>query len=117
MSASGPRQMNLGVFAVGNGNHVTGWRHPGAAKSGDDIGNYIDIAQRAEAAAMDLVFLADNVRCDLGDHPGFASRTEPFTTLSAVAVHTQRIGLVASGSTSYTPVSYTHLTLPTKRIV
>ena len=102
MSASGPRQMNLGVFAVGNGNHVAGWRHPGAAKSGDDIGNYIDIARRAEAAAMDLVFLADAVRCDLGDHPGFASRTEPFTTLSAVAVHTRRIGLVASGSTSYT---------------
>ena len=102
MSASGPRQMHLGVFAVGNGNHVAGWRHPGAAKSGDDIGNYIDIARRAEAAAMDLVFLADNVRCDLGDHPGFASRTEPFTTLSAVAVHTRRIGLVASGSTSYT---------------
>ncbi len=102
MSAAAPRQMNLGVFAVGNGNHVAGWRHPGAAKSGDDIGSYVDIAQRAEAAAMDLVFLADNVRCDLGDHPGFVSRTEPFTTLSAVAMCTRRIGLVASGSTSYT---------------
>lgn len=102
MSATAPRQMNLGVFAVGNGNHVAGWRHPGAARSGDDIRSYIDIGQRAEAAAMDLMFLADNVRCDLGDHPGFASRTEPFTTLSAVAVHTRRIGLVASGSTSYT---------------
>lgn len=102
MSAAAPRQMHLGVFAVGNGNHVAGWRHPGAAKSGDDIGNYVDIAQRAEAAAMDLVFLADNVRCDLGDHPGFVSRTEPFTTLSAVAMCTRRIGLVASGSTSYT---------------
>ena len=102
MSAIEPRQMNLGVFAVGNGNHVAGWRHPGAAKSGDDIGNYVDIAQRAEAAAMDLVFFADNVRCDLDDHPGFVSRTEPFTTLSAVAMCTRRIGLVASGSTSYT---------------
>ena len=92
MSASEPRQMNLGVFAVGNGNHVAGWRHPGAAKSGDDIGSYVDIARRAEAAAMDLVFLADNVRCDLDDHPGFVSRTEPFTTLSAVAMQTRRIG-------------------------
>ena len=94
--------MHLGVFAVGNGNHVAGWRHPGALQSGDDIGNYVDIAQRAEQARMDLVFLADNVRCDRGDHPGFVSRTEPFTTLSAVAMHTRRIGLVASGSTSYT---------------
>ena len=42
------------------------------------------------------------MRCDLDDHPGFASRTEPFTTLSAVAMHTRRVGLVASGSTSYT---------------
>ena len=102
MSVTGPRQMHLGVFAVGNGNHVAGWRHPGAAKSGDDIGSYVDIAQRAERARMDLVFLADNVRCDLDDHPGFFSRTEPFTTLSAVAMRTRRIGLVASGSTSYT---------------
>ena len=102
MSATGARQMHIGVFAVGNGNHVAGWRHPGAAKSGDDVANYVDIARRAENAAMDLVFLADNVRCDLNDHPGFASRIEPFTTLSAVAMLTNRIGLVASGSTSYT---------------
>ena len=49
MSAAAPRRMNLGVFAVGNGNHVAGWRHPGAAKSGDDIRSHIDIGQRAEA--------------------------------------------------------------------
>lgn len=94
--------MNLGVFAVGNGNHVAGWRHPGATRNGDDIKSYVDIAQRAERARMDLVFLADNVRCDLDDHPGFVSRTEPFTTLAAVGVLTRYIGLVASGSTSYT---------------
>ena len=48
MSAAAPRRMNLGVFAVGNGNHVAGWCHPGAAKSGDDIRSYIDIGQRTE---------------------------------------------------------------------
>ena len=101
MSTTGERQMHLGVFAVGNGNHVAGWRHPGAFKSGDDIQNFIGIAQRAERTAMDLVFLADSVRCDLEDHPGFASHIEPFTTLAAVAARTRHIGLVASGSTSY----------------
>ena len=31
------RQMHLGVYAVGTGNHIAGWRHPGATSSGEDI--------------------------------------------------------------------------------
>ena len=101
MNATSERQMNLGVFAVGTGNHVAGWRHPGASQRGEDIATYVEIAQMAERAKLDLMFLADNVRCDPDEHPGFVSRIEPFTTLSAVGVLTSYIGLVGSGSTSY----------------
>ena len=94
--------MNLGVFAVGTGNHIAGWRHPGATKSGDDFSIYVKIAQIAERGKFDLMFLADNVQCTFEDHPGFVSRLEPFTNLSAVSALTTHIGLVGSGSTSWT---------------
>ena len=93
-------QMNLGVFAVGNGNHIAGWRHPGASKTGVDIATFVQIGQSAERGKLDLMFLADNVQCSTEDHPGFMSRLEPFSTLSAVSALTSHIGLVASGSTS-----------------
>ena len=94
--------MNLGVFAVGTGNHIAGWRHPGATKSSDDIATFIQIGQAAERGKFDFMFLADNVQCTFEDHPGFVSRLEPFTTLAAVGALTSHIGLVASGSTSWT---------------
>ena len=95
------REMKLGVFAVGTGNHVAGWRHPGATQHGESVSTFIEIGQMAESAKLDFMFLADNLQCAPGDHPGFISRLEPFTTLSAVAATTKSIGLVASGSTSW----------------
>ncbi len=91
------REMKLGVFAVGTGNHVAGWRHPGATQHGESVSTFIEIGQMAESAKLDFMFLADNLQCAPGDHPGFISRLEPFTTLSAVAATTKFIGLVASG--------------------
>lgn len=94
--------MNLGVFAVGTGNHIAGWRHPGATKNSNDIATFVQIAKTAERGKFDLMFLADNVQCTFDDHPGFVSRLEPFTTLSAVGALTSHIGLVGSGSSSWT---------------
>jgi FMN-dependent oxidoreductase (nitrilotriacetate monooxygenase family) len=94
-------QMHLGVFAVGSGNHIAGWRHPGASKTGADISTFLEIGRTAERGKLDLMFLADNVQCSTDDHPGFMSRLEPFSTLSAVSAVTEHVGLVASGSTSF----------------
>ena len=96
------RQMHLGVFAVGTGNHIAGWRHPGATKDSEDIATFIAIGQAAERGKLDVMFLADNVQCNLEDHPGFVARLEPFTTLTAVGTQTSRVGLVGSGSSSWT---------------
>src|SRR6185437_2055671 len=63
---------------------------------------YQDLAQRAEAALFDSIFLADQLA--LGGDVAQAPRIwlEPLTVLAALAVSTQRIGLIATCSTTYT---------------
>ena len=97
----GTEQMHLGVFAVGTGNHIAGWRYPGASKSGEDFAAFRRVAASAERGKLDLVFVADNVVCDPGDHPGMAARLEPFTLLCALAAATRHIGLVGTATTTY----------------
>jgi hypothetical protein len=38
------RQMHLGVYAVGSGNHIAGWRYPGATTSGENLDVFKKIA-------------------------------------------------------------------------
>ena len=82
---------------------------PGSqADAGVDFRHYVRLAQAAEAAKFDLVFLADGVGTR-GDDVEFLSRTahsyvaqfEPLTLLSALAAVTERIGLVGTASTSF----------------
>jgi FMN-dependent oxidoreductase (nitrilotriacetate monooxygenase family) len=62
----------------------------------------VDLAQRAEAALFDSIFLADQLA--LGEDVVQAARSwlEPITVLAALAVSTNRIGLIATASTTYT---------------
>ncbi len=94
-------------FLQATGHHVAGWRHPGAqADAGRNLAHYIALAQRAEAAGFDALFLADGVAIR-GMNDATLPRTaraatfEPLTLLSALAAVTQRIGLVATVSTTY----------------
>ncbi|AOY99725.1 nitrilotriacetate monooxygenase [Cupriavidus sp. USMAHM13] len=102
-------QMRLGAFLYPSGHHIAAWRHPEAkADAGIDFRHYAALAQAAEAAKFDLVFLADGVGTR-GDDVEFLSRTahsyqaqfEPITLLSALAAVTERIGLVGTASTSF----------------
>ena len=94
--------MNLGVFAVGTGNHIAGWRHPGAFSSGANLRAFAEIARCAERGKLDMVFIADGVTCSTDDHPGFMSQIEPFTALSALSTATTHIGLVGTATTTFT---------------
>jgi FMN-dependent oxidoreductase (nitrilotriacetate monooxygenase family) len=79
------------------------WRHPASSPLPlTDIRYYQDLAQRAEAALFDSIFLADQLA--LGGDVAQAPRTwlEPITVLAAVAVATSRVGLIATASTTYT---------------
>jgi FMN-dependent oxidoreductase (nitrilotriacetate monooxygenase family) len=97
------RQLHLNLFIHGRGHHEAAWRHPAAsALPLTDIRYYQDLAQRAEAALFDSIFLADQLA--LPDDVAQAPRTwlEPLTVLAAVAVATSRIGMIATCSTTYT---------------
>ena len=93
--------MHLGLFLLGTGSHVAGWRMPGAVDSFQDIGAVQRIAAAAERACFDLLFMGDNLYADPATHPSYTLRLEPLTTLAAVAATTTRIGLGATVSTTY----------------
>jgi FMN-dependent oxidoreductase (nitrilotriacetate monooxygenase family) len=97
------RQLHLNLFIHSRGHHEASWRHPRSSPLAlSDVRYYQDLAQRAEAALFDAIFLADQLA--LGDDVDQAARIwlEPITALAAIAPVTSRIGLIATASTTYT---------------
>lgn len=106
MSDQFQKKISLGAFLHPSGHHVAAWRHPDAQPdAGVNLANYVRLARLAESASFDLVFLADQVAPSL--ELDYLSRTtratlfEPLTLISALAAATDRIGLVATVSTSF----------------
>ncbi|PSJ54189.1 LLM class flavin-dependent oxidoreductase [Kumtagia ephedrae] len=95
------RKMHFGLFLLGTGSHVAGWRVPGAMDSFQDIGMIRQISVEAERGLFDLIFVGDNLNADPAAHPSYTARLEPLTLLSAIAGATQHIGLGATVSTTY----------------
>ncbi|MBM3527379.1 MAG: LLM class flavin-dependent oxidoreductase [Alphaproteobacteria bacterium] len=101
-------QLRLGAFFNPTGHHVASWRHPEAqADAGINFKHYAEIAQTAERAKFDMVFLADNVCVReanmeaLSRSAQYIANFEPITLISALAAVTSRIGLTCTASTSY----------------
>ncbi|KWU21573.1 LLM class flavin-dependent oxidoreductase [Achromobacter xylosoxidans] len=101
------RQIKLGAFLMQTGHHIAAWRHPDAqADAPVNFRHYAELARRAEAAKFDAIFLADSVGVRNTDLASL-SRTarsdhfEPLTLLSALAAVTEKIGLIATVSTTY----------------
>jgi FMN-dependent oxidoreductase (nitrilotriacetate monooxygenase family) len=97
------RQLHLNLFIHSRGHHEASWRHPATSPLAlTDIRYYQDLAQRAEVAKFDSIFIADQLA--LGEDVAQAPRIwlEPITTLAALAVSTTRIGMIATASTTYT---------------
>jgi N-acetyl-S-(2-succino)cysteine monooxygenase len=100
--------MRLAAYFNPTGHHVASWRHPRAQVDAHiNIRHYIEIAQTAERAKLDMIFLADGVATReahmdaLSRSVQFVAHLEPLTLLSALATVTDRIGLVATASTTY----------------
>lgn len=95
------RQLSLNAFLHDTGHHEASWRHPdsGAERLGD-VRWYQDIARKAEAAKLDAVFLADGPAW-WGSAYRSPNRFEPITLLTAIATATERIGLIATASTTF----------------
>jgi len=87
--------LNAGVFGGS-------WRLPGTDPLASyGVEHYTAIAEKAEAAALDAVFLADGPVLDpsIRHRPG--NSLEPTTVLARVAARTERIGLIGTLSSSY----------------
>jgi FMN-dependent oxidoreductase (nitrilotriacetate monooxygenase family) len=95
------RQMHLGLFILGTGSHVAGWRYPGAVDSFQDFPAIQQIGQTAERGKFDLIFMGDNLYADAQAHPSYTLRLEPLTMLAALSTSTRHIGLGATVSTTY----------------
>lgn len=96
------RKMCLNLFIQGKGHHEASWRHPkSSALALTDIEYYKSLAQKAEAGLLHSVFLADAVALwdDIDKAPH--NWLEPLTTLGALSQVTERIGLIATASTTY----------------
>ena len=66
-----------------------------------NINWYIEQARLAEAARFDLIFIVDSQFITADSPPHYLNRLEPLTLLSALAVSTTHLGLVATMTTSY----------------
>lgn len=103
------KQLKLGLSLVSNGTHPAGWRLPEAkADAGIDFGIWKEMANAAEAAKIHFIFLADGsaVRTVASDddqlsYSGRIDQFEPLTLIGALSAVTDRIGFVATASTTY----------------
>ncbi|MFD2250173.1 FMN-dependent oxidoreductase (nitrilotriacetate monooxygenase family) [Pseudochelatococcus lubricantis] len=102
-------RIKLGLSMRYLGYHIAAWRHPDFDPGSlSRFEAYRDIAQKAEAEKLDMIFFADGLAVRSEDKPAGSlshdmrnAELEPITLLSAIAAVTSRIGLVATASTTY----------------
>ena len=101
------RKLHLGAFMRPVSIHTGAWRYPGAWPDANfNFGHLKRLAQTLERGKFDAFFMADHLA--VMDIPTAALKRshtvtsfEPFTLLSALAGATERIGLVATASTTF----------------
>jgi FMN-dependent oxidoreductase (nitrilotriacetate monooxygenase family) len=90
-------------FTSGYGAEPGAWRLPGANLSSyTDMDQFVRYAQAAERGKIQLLFIADTPVLDVdleNEHPHHP--IDPIIVLTAIARETERIGLVATGSTTF----------------
>ena len=101
------KQLHLGAFMRPVGIHTAWWRVPGAYPDANfNLKHLVSFIQKLEAACFDAFFMADhlavlNMPVEALRRSATATSFEPMTLLSALAMVTERIGLVATGSTTF----------------
>jgi FMN-dependent oxidoreductase (nitrilotriacetate monooxygenase family) len=96
------RQFHLNAFLMGVGHHEAAWRHPRTeAHRVLDVAHFQELGRIAERGKLDSVFFADGLAVGPRIKRNALAVFEPVTLLSAIAVATERVGLIATASTSY----------------
>ncbi|WP_216899874.1 LLM class flavin-dependent oxidoreductase [Nocardia alni] len=96
------RTLHLNAFLMSTGHHEASWRLPESDPLAHmDVEHYIRLAQIAERGLFDSIFFADSpvLEAEPGQRP--TGKLEPTILLTAAALRTSRIGLIATASTSY----------------
>src|SRR6202161_2260185 len=97
------RLIHLNLFIQSRGHHEAAWRHPKSSKRAlPDIDYTVEMTKKAEAGLFDSIFLADVLGLwnDVQTTP--FNWLEPLPTLAALSIVTQRTGLTATATTTYT---------------
>lgn len=101
------RKLHLGAFMRPVTIHAGAWRYPGAfADANFNFKHIVDFTQNLERGKFDAFFMADhlavlNMPMDALKRSATPTSFEPMTLLPALAMMTENIGLVATGSTTY----------------
>jgi FMN-dependent oxidoreductase (nitrilotriacetate monooxygenase family) len=101
------KQLKLGAFMRPVSIHTGAWRYPGAYPDANfNFAHIQSFIQKLERARFDAFFMADhlavlNMPVEALKRSHTVTSFEPFTLLSALSVVTERIGLVATASTTF----------------
>ena len=96
------RLMHLNAFLMGVGHHEAAWRLPETDVGGNlSLAHFTALARTAERGRMDSIFFADApaLMGDVRYRP--VGQPDPTVLLGALAAATDRIGLIATASTTY----------------
>lgn len=102
-----PRQLHLGAFMRPVSIHTAAWRYPGSFPDANFNFTHLKrFIQKLEHGKFDAFFMADhlavmNMPINALKRSHTVTSFEPFTLLAALAGATERIGLVATASTTY----------------
>jgi FMN-dependent oxidoreductase (nitrilotriacetate monooxygenase family) len=102
-----PRQLRLGAFMRPVSIHTAAWRYPGALPDANfNLQHLVRFAQTLEAARFDAFFMADhqavlNMPLQALKRSATTTSFDPMTLLPALAMVTERLGLIATASTTY----------------
>ena len=101
------KQLHLGAFMRPVGIHTAWWRYPGAYPDANfNLRHLTRFIRKLEEGKFDAFFMADhlavlNMPMAALRRSGTATSFEPLTLLSALAMVTERIGLIATASTTF----------------
>ena len=104
---SSARQLHLGAFMRPVSIHTGAWRYPGAFPDANfNLAHLKRFVQTLERGRFDAFFMADhlavlNMPIEALKRSHTVTSFEPLTLLSALAAVTERIGLVATASTTF----------------
>jgi FMN-dependent oxidoreductase (nitrilotriacetate monooxygenase family) len=109
MTRQSRRQLRLGAFMRPVSIHTAAWRYPGGTPDANfKLQALVRYAQKLEAGKFDAFFMADhlavlNMPMDALKRSATVTSFDPLTLLSALAMVTKHLGLIATASSTFEP--------------